>query len=86
MFAPLLVIRLWIIVKFKVQADRYRIYQQLSNGGRIMREMYFKPLSEEDRKKNQYLDNINHAPYFTIFFVIMAMIFLLTVGISIAAF
>lgn len=51
-----------------------------------MREMNFKPLTEEDRKRNEYLDNINHAPYFSIFFIIMMMIVLFTVGISIAAF
>ena len=51
-----------------------------------MREMYFKPLTEEDRKRNEYLDSMNHAPYFTIFFIMMTMIFLLTVSISIAAF
>lgn len=51
-----------------------------------MREMQFKPLTEEDRKRNEYLDNINHAPYFSIFLIMMAMILLLTVGISIAAF
>lgn len=51
-----------------------------------MREMYFKPLTEEDRKRNEYLDNINHAPYFSIFFILMMMIVLFTVSISIAAF
>jgi biopolymer transport protein ExbD len=40
-----------------------------------MRQMYFKPLTEEERKKNEHLDEMNHAPYFKIFFII-SIIFL----------
>lgn len=51
-----------------------------------MKEMYFKPLTETDRKRNEYLDSINHAPYFTIILVIATMMMLFTLGVSIAAF
>ncbi|BAY26796.1 hypothetical protein NIES2100_66120 [Calothrix sp. NIES-2100] len=51
-----------------------------------MREMSFKPLTEEDRQKNQYLDKINHAPYPTIVLIAMAMFVLFTIGILMGAF
>ncbi len=51
-----------------------------------MKEMHLKPLTEGDKKRNEYLDRINHAPYFTIILTIMVMISVLTIGISLAAF
>ncbi|MEM9926668.1 MAG: hypothetical protein AAF915_23435 [Cyanobacteria bacterium P01_D01_bin.50] len=51
-----------------------------------MREMYFKSLTEADRKRNEYLDSINHAPYFTIILIIAMMMMLFTLGVSIATF
>ncbi|MGD1909342.1 MAG: hypothetical protein ACFB2X_00320 [Rivularia sp. (in: cyanobacteria)] len=51
-----------------------------------MKEMYFKSLTEIDRKRNEYLDSINYAPYFTIILIIATMIMLFTVGVWIAAF
>lgn len=48
----------------------------------VMHNEQFKPyLTEEDRKKNQYLDNINHAPYFTIFLVISGIVILFTMAV-----
>ena len=40
-----------------------------------MRQMYFKPLTEEERRRNAHLDEMNHAPYFRIF-VISSVIFI----------
>ena len=51
-----------------------------------MKEMHFTSLTEEDKKRNEYLDKINHAPYFTIILTVMVMISILTIGISLAAF
>ncbi len=51
-----------------------------------MKQTNFKPLTEIDRKRNEYLDSINHAPYFTIVLTIMAIILLFTLGASLAAF
>jgi hypothetical protein len=51
-----------------------------------MREMSFKPLSEKDRKRNQYLDKINHAPYFTIALIGMVTLLLFAAGALLGAF
>lgn len=51
-----------------------------------MREMSFKPLTEEDRQRNQYLDKINHAPYPTIVLIAMAICLLFTMGVLIGSF
>ncbi|MBD2200914.1 MULTISPECIES: hypothetical protein [Calothrix] len=51
-----------------------------------MREMTFKPLTEADRQRNQYLDKINHAPYPTIFLMAMGVFVLFTISVLIGAF
>lgn len=51
-----------------------------------MHDMYFKPLSEEDRKKHQYLEKINHAPYFTISMIVLAMFILFTTAVLLGVF
>jgi hypothetical protein len=51
-----------------------------------MRDMNFKSLTEEDQKRNQYLDKINHAPYSTIFLIILGVFLLFTIGVSLSAF
>ncbi|QXE21766.1 hypothetical protein B6N60_00444 [Richelia sinica FACHB-800] len=48
--------------------------------------MVFTELTDADRKRNQYLDQINHAPYSAIFFTMLIMLLLVTVSISIGAF
>lgn len=53
---------------------------------REMGGMRFTPLTDEDRKHNAYLDNINHAPYFTIFLVIGGTFCLFTMAMVLAAF
>jgi hypothetical protein len=45
-----------------------------------MRDLTFKPLTEKDRKRNQYLDKTNHAPYFTITLITMGVVFLFSVA------
>ncbi|MBV6624943.1 MAG: hypothetical protein KI793_18780 [Rivularia sp. (in: Bacteria)] len=51
-----------------------------------MKQMYFGNLTEEDRKRNEYLDSINRAPYFTIAFLTIGFICVFTVAVSLAAF
>jgi hypothetical protein len=51
-----------------------------------MRNIDFKPLTEEDRKRNEYLDKLNHAPYPTIFLIILGMFLLFTIGVLLSAF
>jgi hypothetical protein len=51
-----------------------------------MREISFKPLTEQDRLRNQYLDKINHAPYSTIFLIGMGTFLLFTLGALLGAF
>jgi len=51
-----------------------------------MRDMSFKSLTEEERKRNQYLDKVNHAPYSTIFLIILGMFLLFTIGVLLSAF
>lgn len=51
-----------------------------------MPEISFKPLTDEERKRNQYLDKINHAPYFTIVLTGMAILLLLVTGALLGAF
>jgi hypothetical protein len=46
-----------------------------------MGSMYFKPLTPEDRQRHEYLDKINHAPYFTIFMTIAVMFALFTLAV-----
>ncbi len=46
-----------------------------------MRDMHFKPLTDKERKMNQRLDKINHAPYFTIFLIMFAGVLLFTMVI-----
>lgn len=53
---------------------------------RDMGGMRFGPLSEEDRKRNEYLDHINHAPYFTIFLIAGGLFCLLTVAVLMGSF
>ncbi|MFH7026069.1 MAG: hypothetical protein ACHBN1_11855 [Heteroscytonema crispum UTEX LB 1556] len=51
-----------------------------------MREMSFRPLTEEERKRNQYLDKINHAPYFTIVLIGMGTLLLFATGALLGSF
>ncbi|ACB53715.1 hypothetical protein cce_4367 [Crocosphaera subtropica ATCC 51142] len=51
-----------------------------------MHDMHFKPLDEEDRKKNQYLERVNHAPYFMISMIIMAVLILFTTAVLLGVF
>jgi hypothetical protein len=51
-----------------------------------MREISFKPLTEEDRKRNEYLDKINHAPYFRIVLAGMAIVLVFTTAVLLGAF
>lgn len=51
-----------------------------------MREMTFTTLTEEDRKRNEYLDKINHAPYFSIALTGMGVISLFTILVLLGAF
>lgn len=53
---------------------------------REMGGMRFTPLTEEDRRRNDYLDQINHAPYFTIFLVLTGVFCLFTAAMLLAAF
>jgi hypothetical protein len=50
-----------------------------------MKPMIWHP-DERDRKVNQYLDHINHAPYGTIFMLILGLFCLFTVVILIGSF
>ncbi len=43
-------------------------------------------LTEEDRKKNEYLDKINHEPWPVIFFAGIIFIFLFTILVLIGVF
>ena len=83
----LLILKIRVLVKLESRS-RLNIYSinWLSKGERVMKEMNLKPLTEKDRKRNEYLDRINHAPYFTIILTIMVMISVVTIGISLAAF
>jgi hypothetical protein len=51
-----------------------------------MRGMTFTTLTEEDRKRNEYLDKINHAPYFSIVLTSMAIVSLFTMLVLLGAF
>ncbi|AFY52698.1 hypothetical protein Riv7116_0086 [Rivularia sp. PCC 7116] len=51
-----------------------------------MGQMSYGNLTEEDRKRNEYLDSINRAPYFTIAFLTIGFICALTIAVSLAAF
>ncbi len=51
-----------------------------------MHDMYFKPLDEKDRKKNQYLEQVNHAPYFMISMIMMAVLILFTTAVLLGVF
>ncbi|MBW4643738.1 MAG: hypothetical protein KME23_12240 [Goleter apudmare HA4340-LM2] len=51
-----------------------------------MQDMNFTPLNEQDRKRNLQLDQMNHAPYSTIFFIILGMLLLFTMSTLMAAF
>lgn len=51
-----------------------------------MREMPLINLTDEERKRNKYLDKSNHAPYFRIFLIVIGMFLLLTIGASLSAF
>ena len=46
----------------------------------------FTPLAEEDRKRNEYLDRINHAPYFPIFLMVSGVFILFTMLVLIGIF
>jgi hypothetical protein len=51
-----------------------------------MRELNFKPLTEKDRKRNLYLDKINHAPYFTITMIITGVVLLFSICVLLGTF
>ena len=82
-------IQVIVIAKVKeCEVDSYTtsLFQRLSKGGIIMKQMYLENLTEEDRKRNEYLDSINRAPYFTIAFLMIVLISVLTIAVSLAAF
>lgn len=51
-----------------------------------MHDLHFKPLTKEERKKNEYLEKINHAPYFRIFMIIAVMFLLFTTAVLMGVF
>jgi quinol-cytochrome oxidoreductase complex cytochrome b subunit len=51
-----------------------------------MREISLKPYTEKDRKNSQYLDKINHAPYFTITMITMGALLLFSVCVLLGTF
>ncbi len=51
-----------------------------------MREMYFKPLTEEDRKQNEYLDKINREPWPLIFLVLIGLVSVFTMLVLMGTF
>jgi hypothetical protein len=51
-----------------------------------MREMDFKPLTDKDRQRNEYLDKMNHAPYATIVLAAMGICLLFTLSVLLGAF
>ncbi|MEO1428113.1 MAG: hypothetical protein AAFV71_03425 [Cyanobacteria bacterium J06633_8] len=74
------------VQEYQVDSYTTSFFQRLSKGGRIMKQMYLGNLTEEDRKRNEYLDSINRAPYFTIAFLLIVFISVFTIAISLAAF
>ncbi|MEH2072050.1 MAG: hypothetical protein V7K47_28525 [Nostoc sp.] len=48
--------------------------------------MTFKPLTEQDRQRNEYLDKINRAPYSTILLIGTLTFLLFTTGALLGAF
>ncbi|MBP0018544.1 MAG: hypothetical protein J7647_13465 [Cyanobacteria bacterium SBLK] len=46
----------------------------------------FTPLSEADRRHNEYLDRINHAPYFSIFLMVSSAFVLFTTLVLVGIF
>jgi hypothetical protein len=52
----------------------------------IMQDLHVKPLTDEDRKRNRYLDSINHAPYFTILLIVLAAFSLFTLAVLLGVF
>ncbi len=53
---------------------------------REMGGMRFGPLSDAERRQNEYLESINHAPYFTIFMVMGGLFCLFTLVLLLSAF
>ncbi|AFY36353.1 hypothetical protein Cal7507_6049 [Calothrix sp. PCC 7507] len=51
-----------------------------------MQDMHFTPLTEKDKKRNLYLDRVNHAPYYVIFFALLGVLLIFTIGTLLAAF
>ncbi|WP_346289784.1 hypothetical protein [Sphaerothrix gracilis] len=51
-----------------------------------MKDMVWKPDKEQDQKANQYLEQINHAPYEVIFTVGFAIFCLFTLVVLIGIF
>jgi hypothetical protein len=53
---------------------------------KIMGTTNFTPLTEKDRQHNEYLEKINHAPYFLIFLAIAGVFILFTVLVLVGIF
>ena len=51
-----------------------------------MQNMHITPLTEEDRRRNEYLDKINHAPYFEITLGMLALFTLFTCAVLLGVF
>ncbi|BAY11130.1 hypothetical protein NIES2098_43070 [Calothrix sp. NIES-2098] len=51
-----------------------------------MREMPLINLTDEERRRNEYLDKVNHAPYPRIFLIALGILFLFTLAFSLTAF
>jgi hypothetical protein len=51
-----------------------------------MKEMHIKPLTEEDRKRNEYLDKINREPWPLIFLILIALLSIFTLLVLMGTF
>lgn len=51
-----------------------------------MQDLHFTPLTEKDRKRNLYLDKMNHAPYSVIFYLILGGLMVFTAATLLASF
>ncbi|GJD20738.1 hypothetical protein RIVM261_056940 [Rivularia sp. IAM M-261] len=86
-FLYLLVTITVIVVKLEIPLESDFINLSYKSAPEVsMREMSFTTLTEEDRKRNEYLDKMNHAPYFTIVMISMGIVSLFTMFVLLGAF
>lgn len=88
MFLSSLVIIIRTVVKLKIVRRVYLFHKRIevTEGNHIMREMDFKPLTDKDRQRNEYLDKMNHAPYPTIVLMAMGICLLFTLSVLLGSF